>query len=210
MKTRILVAAVLSATMGITMASVSYADVDGSVVTSNTTSVATTGSGATATGSMSTNAATPAVPATNGSAATPAVPGNPTAREAYERSELAHQHDRLVDLAQARARLATLKTLLAQSVAAQQTEKAERIRAHIHRLRLRIDTIRDHVQHFRAVELSEHAKAGTTVVVADKDAVHVDRPHIDRPHIAHPEIDRPEITRPEITRPVINHPVIER
>ncbi|MHB8255377.1 MAG: hypothetical protein ACYDEV_17245 [Acidiferrobacter sp.] len=89
MKTRVLVAAVLSATLGIAMASASYADIDTQAAMSTQTNVVAAGSPVAVSASVTgaTNAATPAVPGSDGTPTTPAIPGNPTARAAYDQGE---------------------------------------------------------------------------------------------------------------------------
>jgi hypothetical protein len=251
MKMRVLVAAVLSATLGLTWASGSYADMD----TQGTTTA-------------SVNAATPALPGSAGTPATPAVPGNPTAQAASEKGELTGEPDRRLDLAHDRARLQSLKALAAQYTANGQTEKAEAVRVRIHRLRVRMDRIRDHIQatsatdtrrldlahdrarlqslkalaaqytasgqtekaeavrvrihrlrvrmdrirdHIQAISATDTRAASSERARAnlkDVDRTDIDRPHIDRPHIDRPHIDRPHIDRPVIVRPEIEHPEI--
>ena len=191
MKMRVLVAAVLSATLGLTWASGSYADMD----TQGTTTA-------------SVNAATPALPGSAGTPATPAVPGNPTAQAASEKGELTGEPDRRLDLAHDRARLQSLKALAAQYTASGQTEKAEAVRVRIHRLRVRMDRIRDHIQAISATDTRAASSERARANLKDVDRTDIDRPHIDRPHIDRPHIDRPHIDRPVIVRPEIEHPEI--
>ncbi len=96
MKTRVLVVAVLSATLGMAMAAASYADIDTHAASSVQTHAAT-GSlvAAEASAEGTTNAATPAVPGSDGTPATPAVPGNPVAKAAYDQRESTLRHEQL-------------------------------------------------------------------------------------------------------------------
>lgn len=97
MKTRVLVAAVLSATLSMAMATVSYAGIDTDAASSAQTNAAVAGSlvAAKASTEGTTNAATPAVPGADGTPATPAIPGNPVAKAAYDQGESTLRHEQL-------------------------------------------------------------------------------------------------------------------
>lgn len=96
MKARVLVAAVLSATLGMAMAAASYADIDTHAASSAQMNAAGGNLvAAKVSGEDTSNAATPAVPGSLGAPATPAVPGNPTARAAYDQRESTLRHEQL-------------------------------------------------------------------------------------------------------------------
>ncbi|MHB1565527.1 MAG: hypothetical protein ACYCXG_02220 [Acidiferrobacter sp.] len=191
MRTYLVVAAVLSAPLiVVALAQSSYAELVAPSSFPSTLNTPVTGNPST------TNAAIPAVPGGPGNPATPAIPGNPVAQQATEHAEYVHQHDRIADLARDRARLTHLTMMAAHYAAAGQQEKMVTIQTRIRKLRARMEQIHDHIQRFRAVELSEHASVGTEMPVRNT-RVDIDRPLITRPHIIRPEIVRPEIERPD-------------